>query len=149
MRSASLASVARWLPWITLLLLTAYQAWAARAALVAEDFGAASRLWETIRAALPQDAHAIALTQDYGFDLRYLGWRKARLWFVDTALAHIRAGDRNHAARFAELTARYDYSLVTAFGQLESQPALAAALDGYSVADDGEDYIVYDLNAPK
>ncbi|MFH1185457.1 MAG: glycosyltransferase family 39 protein [Chloroflexota bacterium] len=134
---------------VPLLLLTGYQAWAARSALVAEDFGAAPRLWETIGEAIPEDADVIALTQDYGFDLMYWGWHKVRLWPLNTALSQFRAGDRELAVRFAELTAGNDYFLVTAFGQLESQPALAAALDGYSVADEGDGYILYDLSAPK
>jgi 4-amino-4-deoxy-L-arabinose transferase-like glycosyltransferase len=134
---------------VPVLVFTAYQAWAARSALVAEDFSAAPGLWETIGEAIPENADVIALTQDYGFDLMYWGWHKVRLWPLTTALSQIRADDRELAVRFVELTAGNDYFLVTAFGQLESQPTLATALDGYSVADEGEGYILYDLNAPK
>ena len=36
---------------------------------------------------------------------------------------------------------------MTAFGQLDSQPALAEILSGYPVEAQGEGFILYDLNA--
>jgi len=134
---------------IPVVVFAAYQAWAARSVLVAEDFRDTPRLWETIAQAIPADANVIALTQDYGHDLMYWGWRKARLWPVNSELAQLRAGDQDHAARFAHLVAGSDYFLVTAFRQLESQPGLAAALADYAVAAEGDGYILYDLHAPR
>jgi hypothetical protein len=141
-------------PWqaaalVPLLTFTAYQAWAARSALVAEDFGDAPRLWRSIGEAIPETADVIALTQDYGFDLMYWGWRKVQLWPLNTALAEVRNDDRQLAERFEALTSGNEYFLVTAFGQLADQPALAAALDGYSIAAQGEGYVLYDLKSPK
>jgi 4-amino-4-deoxy-L-arabinose transferase-like glycosyltransferase len=141
-------------PWqaaalVPLLVFTVYQAWAARSALVAEDFGAAPRLWKSIGEAIPENTDVIALTQDYGFDLMYWGWRKVQLWPLNTALAEVRNDDRHLAERFEALTSGNDYFLVTAFGQLADQPALAAALDGYSIAAQGEGYVLYDLKSPK
>ena len=147
-RARAIRRVWRMAALVPLLLLTAYQAWAARSALVAEDFGDAPRLWQTIGKAIPEDADVIALTQDYGFDLMYWGWRKVRLWPPNTNLSQFRTGDHAVAARFAQLTAGNDYFLVTAFGQLESQPELADALDDYSIAAEGEGYILYDLKVP-
>jgi 4-amino-4-deoxy-L-arabinose transferase-like glycosyltransferase len=132
-----------------IVLFAAYEAWAARSVLVQEDFSAAPVLWRSIGEAIPEDADVVGLTQDYGFDLMYWGWRKVQAWPVRTALSDLRAGDRDIQARFAEMAAGKDYFLVTAFGQLESQPALAEALNEYAVAAEGEGYILYDLNAPK
>jgi hypothetical protein len=132
-----------------IVLFAVYQAWAARSALVSEDFGDAPALWQSIGEAIPENADVIGLTQDYGFDLMYWGWRKVQPWPVRTALSDLRVGDRDIPARFASTAAGKDYFLVTAFGQLESQPALAAALNGYAVAAEGEGFILYDLNAPR
>jgi hypothetical protein len=79
----------------------------------------------------------------------YWGWRKVQPWPVRTALSDLRAGDRDIQARFDAIAAGKDYFLVTAFGQLESQPALEEALNGYAVAAEGEGFLLYDLNAPK
>lgn len=141
-------------PWpafaaVPLVLFAVYQTWAARSTLVREDFSEAPVLWSSIGAAIPEGADVIGLTQDYGFDLMYWGWRKVQAWPVRTALSDLRAGDRNIPQRFAEITAGRDYFLVTAFGQLESQPALQEALDAYTVAAAGEGYVLYDLNTPK
>ena len=109
---------------IPLLVLIGYEAWAARSALIAEDFDDAPRFWETVGRAIPADSNVIALTQDYGFDLMYWGWRKPRFWPLNTNLSDFRNGKRDLAARFTELTSDSDYFLVTAFGQLGSQPGL-------------------------
>jgi hypothetical protein len=134
---------------VPIVLFAVYQAWAARSVLVREDFSEAPMLWSAIGQAIPEDADVIGLTQDYGFDLMYWGWRKVQPWPVRTALSDLRAGDRDVQTRFAEIAAGKDYFLVTAFGQLESQPALEQALNGYAVAAVGEGFILYDLNAPK
>jgi hypothetical protein len=77
----------------------------------------------------------------------YWGWRKVRLWPLNTALSELRSQDRNLAARFPEITSGSEYFLVTAFGQLESQPALEAILQTYPVAAQGDGYVVYDLRS--
>ena len=130
----------------TILVLAAYESWAARSLLVAEDFSAAPKFWEGVGSAIPADADVTALTQDYGFDLMYWGWRKVRLWPLDTALTELRSGDTKPAERFGQITAGSDYFLVTAFGQLDSQPALAEILARYPVAAQGDGFVLYDLN---
>ena len=98
-------------------------------------------------AAIPADSDVIALTQDYGFDLMYWGWRKVRLWPLNTALSELRIGDREPTDRFKEITAGSEYFLVTAFGQLDAQPVLAKILSGYPVKAQGDGFILYDLGA--
>ncbi len=116
---------------------------------MAEDFAEAPQLWESIGAALPQNADVIALTQDYGFDLMYWGWRKVDLWPIATNLAAFKNSQRDLAARFSELTAGDRYFLVTAFGQLDGQPELRKILESYTVAAQGPGYVLYDLQAPQ
>jgi hypothetical protein len=130
---------------IPILALAAYESWAARSILVAENFDAAPRFWATVGSAVPADADVTALTQDYGFDLMYWGWRKVRLWPLNTNLSDLRSPDRTPADRFKEITAGSRYFLVTAFGQLDSQPQLSKILAAYPVAAQGEGFVLYDL----
>jgi hypothetical protein len=126
-------------------VIIGYQSWAARSELVAEDFSDAPALWASIGEAIPFNAEVIALTQDYGYDLMYWGWRKVDLWPLNTDLTAVKVGDRDPSGRFADLTAGEDYFLVTAFRQLEQQPGLKKVLDGYPVAAQGDGYVLYDL----
>ncbi len=130
-------------------ILIGYEAWAARSVLIAEDFSHAPAQWVSIGQAIPPNAAVIALTQDYGFDLMYWGWRKVDLWPLATDLASVRNSNRDLAARFGDITAGKDLFLVTAFGQLDNQPDLKKILDGYTVASQGDGYVLYDLHRPK
>jgi 4-amino-4-deoxy-L-arabinose transferase-like glycosyltransferase len=130
-------------------VLIGYESWAARSALVAEDFSQAPVLWDSIGRAIPANAGVIALTQDYGFDLMYWGWRRVDLWPLNTDLSAVKNSDRDLASRFAGLTGGQDFFLVTAFGQFDSQPELKKILAGYVVAAQGQGYVLYDLHRPK
>lgn len=134
---------------LPVLVLIGYEAWAARSLLAVEDFREAPTFWQSLGEALPQSGKVIALTQDYGFDLMYWSWRKVDLWPANTDLAALRNSERDLAARFTAITAGDDYFLVTAFGQLEAQPELKGILDGFTVAAQGDGYILYDLHQPK
>jgi len=122
-----------------------YHAWVARSVLFAEDFRHEPAVWMKIGEAVPEDADVIALTQDYGYRLMFFAWRKASLWPLNTDLAEIRNEDRDTSGRFAEITAGKDYFLVTAFGQLDKQPALKKILDAYPIAGQGDGFVLYDL----
>lgn len=128
-----------------ILCLIGYQAWVARSTLLAEDFRREPAFWSRIGESIPANAEVIALTQDYGYRLMYYGWRKVDLWPLSTELSRVRSGGKNLAAEFDALTTGKDYFLVTAFGQLEKQPALKDILDGYPVAAQGEGFVLYDL----
>ncbi len=123
-----------------------YHAWVARSVLVAEDFRNEPKVWENIAAAIPENTNVIALTQDYGYRLMYFGWRKVSLWPLDTDLAQIKNANRDTAAQFDEITAGNDYFLVTAFGQLNQQPALKKILDQYPIVGQGDGFVLYDLH---
>jgi hypothetical protein len=134
---------------VPVLAFIGYESWAARSVLVAEDFSRSPSLWEAVGKAVPVDSKVIALTQDYGFDLMYWGWRKVELWPAATDLAQLRNSQRDLAARFSEITAGDDYFLVTAFGQLDGQPDLKKILDGYALAGQGDGFVLYDLHRPR
>ncbi len=126
-----------------------YQSWIARSVLVAEDFSHAPAAWESIGKAIPANAEVIGLTQDYGFDLMYWGWRRVALWPLDTDLSSVKNGSRDLTSRFTDLTQGEDYFLVTAFAQLDRQPNLKKILSGYTVAAQGDGYILYNLHLSK
>jgi 4-amino-4-deoxy-L-arabinose transferase-like glycosyltransferase len=132
---------------LALLMVTAiaYQAWAARSTLMAENFSDAPAYWKAVGDAIPANAETIGLTQDYGYDLMYWGWRKVDAWPFETDLSGIKNAGKDPAARFAELTAGEDYFLVTAFGQLEHQPELKRILGDLPIAAEGDGYVLYKL----
>jgi 4-amino-4-deoxy-L-arabinose transferase-like glycosyltransferase len=124
--------------------LIAYQAWVARSVLIAEDFRREPAVWKQIGEAIPQEAHVIGLTQDYGFRLMLWGWRKVSPWPVSSDLAELR-GASDPVDSFEAYVSGKDYFLVTAFGQMEKQPALQAVLDRYPIAAQGDGFVLYDL----
>lgn len=148
-RASPLRSAWRAALFVPIAAFLGYQSWAARSVLVQEDFSHIPVFWESVAAALPQNADVIALTQDYGFDLMYWGWRKVDLWPLATNLAAFRNSDRDLASRFSQLVDGDRYFLVTSGSQLESQPELRSILDGYEVVAQGQGYSLYDLQSPR
>ncbi len=128
-----------------------YQAWIARSDLVAQaaDYRREPAYWENMAKAIPANANLIGLTQDYGYRLMYYGWRKITLWPYVNGLTAVKGTSVNAQAKFSELVAGRDYFLVSASNQLDAQPELKKILDGYTVTEQGNGFIVYDLHKPK
>ena len=122
-----------------------YQSWVARSILIADDYRHEPGVWAEIGRAIPENAEVVGLTQDYGFRLMLWGWRKVDQWPVVSDLAEIRGSDTDAAAHFDILTEGKDYFLVTAFGQLDKQPALKKILEQYPVKAEGDGFVLYDL----
>lgn len=127
------------------LAVIGYHAYVARSILLAEDFRHEPQVWANIGNAIPPKTKVIALTQDYGYRLMYFGWRKADLWPLVTPLAELKGQTLNVQQKFEELTVDKDYFLITAFNQLEQQPALKDILAHYPVAAEGDGFVLYDL----
>jgi len=128
-----------------IIAMIGYQAWVARSVLIAEDFRHEPSYWKAVGAAIPANARVVGLTQDYGYRLMLWGWRRVTLWPYSTELAEVRKGAVDFTDRFAELTAEKDYFLVTAYGQLDRQPALQELLAAYPIAVQGDGFVLYDL----
>ncbi|MCL4528956.1 MAG: glycosyltransferase family 39 protein [Chloroflexi bacterium] len=131
------------------IVIIGYQSWAARSNLIANDYSGQPVFWKKLGDVIPANANVIGLTQDYGYDLMYWGWRKVNLWPYSTDLASVKKPDRNLAAEFSSITAGNDYFLVTTPSQLEKQPDLKIILNGYAIASQGDGYTLYDLHRPK
>ncbi len=128
-----------------LLIGVAYPAWVARSVLLSKDFHQEALVWKNIADAIPADRDTIALAQDYGYRLMVFGWKKVSLWPPSTAMTDMRGNDIDAQAEFERLTEGEDFFLVTAFGQLEKQPALKTILASYPVSARGDGFVIYDL----
>jgi hypothetical protein len=131
--------------------VVSYQAWIARSDLVAQaaDYRREPAYWENMAKAVPVNANLIGLTQDYGYRLMYYGWRKIVLWPYVNGLTEAKGTSFNAQAKFSELVAGRDDFLVTASGQLDAQPELKKILDGYTVIEQGDGFVLYDLHKLK
>ncbi len=145
-RASGLPRAGKFVLVVLAVALIGYQSWIGRSVLVAEDFSHTPAVWEAIGQAIPSNAEVIGLTQDYGYDLMYWGWRRIALWPLSTDLSAVKNSDRDLAARFTDLTNGKDYFLVTAFAQLDHQPNLKKILDGYPVAAKGDGFVLYNLH---
>lgn len=148
------ASETRWLKaaWIAMVVFViGYQSWIARSDLVAQaaDYRREPAYWENMAKAIPANANLIGLTQDYGYRLMYYGWRKIVLWPYVNGLTEVKGGSVDAQMKFSELVAGRDYFLVSASGQLAAQPGLKKILDGYSIAAQGDGFVLYDLHKPR
>ncbi|MFZ1041237.1 MAG: glycosyltransferase family 39 protein [Anaerolineales bacterium] len=144
----------RWLKAVLIAIVVfviGYQAWIARSDLVAQaaDYRREPAYWENIAKAVPANANLIGLTQDYGYRLMYYGWRKITLWPYVNGLTAVKGTNVNAQAKFSELVAGRDYFLVSASNQLDAQPELKKILDGYTVAEQGNGFVLYDLHKLK
>jgi 4-amino-4-deoxy-L-arabinose transferase-like glycosyltransferase len=128
-----------------ILLGVGYPAWVARSTLIAEDYRHEVPFWENIGEAIPPDYDVIALTQDYGYRLMAFGWRKVSLWPLSTTLMEARGGSIDAQNEFEARTEGMEFFVVTALGQYEKQPGLQEILENYSVAAQGDGYIIFDL----
>ncbi len=128
-----------------------YQAWIARSDLVAQasDYSREPAYWENVSKAIPTNANLIGLTQDYGYRLMFYGWRKIVLWPYVNGLTEAKGTSVDAQAKFSKLVAGRDYFLVTASNQLDAQPELKKILAGYTVAAQGDGFVLYDLHKPK
>jgi 4-amino-4-deoxy-L-arabinose transferase-like glycosyltransferase len=135
-----------------MLLACFYPVWVTRSILAGQNYQGEAAYWQEVGNALPQNSKAIALTQDYGLRLMYFGWRKASLWPVQAErnLSALKGKQRKaFVDEFTQRTQGRSYFLITALGQLNSQPTLKAYLsEHYPVYAKGTNYLIYDLTAP-
>ncbi len=131
----------------------AFKTWDVRVNLARKDYRGDAAEWERFAEIIPPGKSVIALTRAYGAPLAYYGWVNSALW-LSAADAELRALDGQTAAdieskRAASLEGK-DLFLVTNFNEFNKQPSLKELLNtGYEIYDEGDGYIIFDLNAPK
>ena len=128
------------------------QIWKVRISFDSEDFRHEPPYWEGIAEVVGRDKEVIALSQDYGYRLFYYGWLQTNNWPETGHLAYreLRGGKPFVFDEwFAEATLGMDYFLVTRLKELDRQEELRDRLyDGYSIAAQGDGYILFDLKKP-
>jgi 4-amino-4-deoxy-L-arabinose transferase-like glycosyltransferase len=127
--------------------------WTLRSRLRAQDYGPDVAAIQNLAAVLPND-RIIALTQDYGYRLKYYAWRQVDLWPTtgDFTLETVRTGQdpqQAYTADFLEKTKGYHYFLVTDRVEFDDQPNLEAILTRGYTSVQGDGYILFDLQNPK
>jgi hypothetical protein len=124
--------------------------WAVRNEMKSVDYRPQAARWAEIRETLGAGASFVALTEDYGNSLAYWGWLKAPLWpsSGDLYQADVRGNQRDIENLFAEITAQKAFFLVTDLEDFAKQPGLQAELSIYPILEQGDGYLIYDLEHP-
>jgi 4-amino-4-deoxy-L-arabinose transferase-like glycosyltransferase len=135
-----------------ILLGVIVQIWDVRVTLAREDYRHEPPYWEMVADVVGRENNVIALTQDYGYRLLYYGWLQTRNWPETGHLVYreLRGGEPLVFDEwFAEETQDMDYFLVTRLKELDRQQELSQVLfDQYTIASQGEGYILFDLTHP-
>lgn len=138
---------------VVFLFSAGYDLYVARSVMYASNFKNEAVAWKRVGQAIPEENHLVAMTDDYGMRLRYFGWRTPTVYWPSMADLNLSALSGNapmqYANYFKQATAGKDYFLVTAFGELDSQPQLKELLTTrYPIYKQGDGYILYDLTKP-
>jgi 4-amino-4-deoxy-L-arabinose transferase-like glycosyltransferase len=127
-----------------------YSAWLTRSTIMANDMRQEITAWKRMGEELPTDGEIVALTQDYGYRLRYYGNRYFILWPYswDYDLTLRRGGNvGSFMENFTQYTANAKYFMVSFFGELDAQSELKSMLyDHYPLVKQGDGYILFDLS---
>jgi hypothetical protein len=124
--------------------------WDIRNQMKSVDYRPEAAMWAQIGNKLGHGPNVVALTQDYGSRLAYWGWQDALIWpnSGDIDYHDARGSTFDAAKRFTRLTAGKTFFLVTDFSELGRQPGLNKLLTGFPVYDQGNGYVIYDLQHP-
>ena len=117
---------------------------------MANDMRQEITAWKRMGEELPTDGEIVALTQDYGYRLRYYGNRYIILWPYswDYDLTLRRGGNvGSFMENFTQYTANAKYFMVSFFGELDTQSELKSMLyDHFLLVQQGDGYILFDLS---
>ena len=135
-----------------ILFSSAYSLYVSRSIMYANNYASEPIAWKNVGEAIPPNSPFIALTADYGMRLRYYGWRiMSASWpnSSDLNLFALAGNDPiNYENYFNEVADGMDYFVITAFNELDAQPALRDLLTNhYQLYSEGDGYIIYDLNS--
>ncbi len=125
-----------------------------RKEVVAVDYHAEPQKWRELAAKIP-DALTVGLTEDYGMELNYYGWRFTipYPYSFDRDMSRMAGHDfdvnAENQAYFDSHVKNCSYFVITMLDELDRQPYLKKILDNYAVYDQGDWYIIYDLSNPK
>jgi hypothetical protein len=108
--------------------------------------------WLKLGDELRNKGSVVALTHDYGYRIGYWGWEPVEnLMTSGDFNVRIMAGATfDERALFAQVTKGKDFFLVTLLGELDHQPVVKDILyNHYTMIDQGDGYVLFDLHKPK
>ena len=133
-----------------ILSFTVLKAWDVRVELKRKDYSNEIAFWQTLGERLGQDVSVVGLLQDSGARLSYWGWVDAADWMTsgDFSLRELGGQSVDMQKYFDKITEGRDYFVVTYLSEFESQPKLAEMLSRYTLLEQTDDYLIYDLRNP-
>jgi hypothetical protein len=134
-----------------LVLAIGQNTWAVRNTLKKADYSPDAAFWQTMGNKL-RGYSVLALSQDYNGRLSYWGWFDATYFPSLGDLAHHAAAGSTEdpLQSFKSAAAGKDLFLDTMVDELDAQPELKALLyNTYTVFDQGQGYVIFDLRKPK
>lgn len=123
-----------------------------RTELLSADYRYEETYWKNLGEKIGHDKKVVALTHDYGYRLSYWGFISPRLWETqgDQAVDRLAGvAEKPFAEQFNEMTAGYDYFLVTLINDFNSQANLHQYLMDHYSYEQGEGYYLFDLHEVK
>lgn len=135
-----------------LVILFANNLWDIRVTLKRNDYRHEASFWATLGEKLANGS-VMALTHDYGYRLAYWGWKDAGIWPTQGDLFLRQLSGSSPEDILHEFQAHiegFDYFLITLMGEYENQPVLKQTLEQhYTLLDQGDGYLIFDLRHPK
>ncbi|HEX9013099.1 MAG TPA: hypothetical protein VF813_06275, partial [Anaerolineaceae bacterium] len=135
-----------------LALGVASTAWDVRVTLKRDNYRNEPVYWQKLGEKLRGLGSIVALTHDYGYRIEYWGWLPVQNWMTsgDFNVRMMAGATFDERKLFSEATQGKDYFLVTLLGELDHQPVLKDILyNHYTLADQGDGYVLFDLHKPK
>ncbi len=123
----------------------------ARTDMLASDYRYEEVYWKNLGDKLGHNTRVVALTHDYGYRLSYWGFVQPTLWetWGDINVAEIAgAAQAPFMQQFQEKAQGYNYFLVTLINDFNSQTELHDYLYANYPHEDGEGYVLFDLQHP-
>ncbi len=123
----------------------------ARTELLSADYRYEEVYWKNLGDKIGHTSKVVALTHDYGYRLSYWGFIRPRLWetWGDINVANLSGIQQEPFLQaFTEKTEGYNYFLVTLLNDFNSQTELHDYLYAHYPYEEGEGYILFDLQHP-
>jgi 4-amino-4-deoxy-L-arabinose transferase-like glycosyltransferase len=124
--------------------------WSGRLVLTGQNYYAEPAFWRALGDRL-RDTSVLGLTQDYGYRMAFYGWDSIENWpsTGDLAIRDLAGkGQADPVAVLEKQIAGKHYFLVTWFDEFERQGAVKSYLHSHFQAEQGDGYLLFDLQNP-
>ncbi|HJS19053.1 MAG TPA: glycosyltransferase family 39 protein [Anaerolineales bacterium] len=123
--------------------------WNVRNLMKAVDYRPEAAMWAEV-GELIEDKSIIALTENYGSQLEYWGWRTVPIWPYtgDPLYARIQEEDAYFEKLFSDYSSRKDFFLVTDLDEFSRQTQLRERLNDFPVFMEGDGFLIFSLRNP-